>query len=256
MKKGQRPWTEDELILAMNLYCKLSFGKLHQNRPEIIELAGLIGRTPGSVAYKLVNLASLDPSLQARGIKGAANASKLDKKVWDDFYNNWDILPYESEKLLAKFKNKDLEEEIKSELESLPEGLTREAQVQVRVNQSFFRNMIMASYNYTCCITGIKQPSLLIAGHIKPWGVDPKNRLNPQNGIAINALHDKAFENGLITITTDYKVKVSTLLKSQKDDTSVRAFFLKYENQTINLPDRFLPAREFLQYHNNECFKN
>jgi len=30
MKKGQKLWTEDELILTMNLYCKLPFGKLHQ----------------------------------------------------------------------------------------------------------------------------------------------------------------------------------------------------------------------------------
>jgi putative restriction endonuclease len=74
MKTGQKPWSEEELILAMNLYCKLPFGKLHQGSPEVIELAGLIGRTPGSVAFKLVNLASLDPSLQARGIKGATNA--------------------------------------------------------------------------------------------------------------------------------------------------------------------------------------
>ncbi len=177
MKEGQTLWSEEELILAMNLYCKLPFGKLHQSRPEVIELAKLIGRTPGSVAYKLVNLASLDPSLQARGIKGATNASKLDRKVWNDFYENWDVLPFESEKLLARFKNQTIEETIPAE--NFQEGETRLTQVQIRVNQAFFRTMIMASYGYTCCITGIQQPELLIAGHIKPWGIDPKNRLNP-----------------------------------------------------------------------------
>ena len=255
MKEGQRLWTEDELILAMNLYCKLPFGKLHQNRPEIIELAQLIDRTPGSVAYKLVNLASLDPSLQARGIKGAANASKLDKKVWDDFYNNWDTLPFESEKLLAKFKHKNLEEEILSETEPLLEGLTRAAQVQVRVNQSFFRTMIMASYNYTCCITGIRQPELLIAGHIKPWGIDHKNRLNPQNGLAMNALHDKAFENGLITITPDYTVIVSSELMRRSDDQAAQKYFTPYHGQHIIEPQRFLPDKNFLEYHNAVRFK-
>ncbi len=255
MKKGQKLWTEEELILAMNLYCKLPFGKLHQSRPEVIELAELIGRTPGSVAYKLVNLASLDPSLQARGIKGASNASKLDKKIWDDFYNNWDILPYESEKLLAKFKNKELDKEIISEQEPIAVGLTREAQIQVRVNQSFFRTMIMASYNYTCCITGINQPSLLIAGHIKPWGIDPKNRLNPQNGIAINALHDKAFENGLITITPDYIIKISPELKKQDKDKTIQKYFICYDGQKIIEPTRFLPGREFLEWHEMKKFR-
>lgn len=256
MKPGQKLWTEEELILTMNLYCKLPFGKLHQGRPEVIELAKLIGRTPGSVAFKLVNLASLDPSLQARGIKGASNASKLDKKVWDDFYNNWESLPFESEKLLAKMKNKNIEDELENEFDTMPEGQTRASWVQVRVNQAFFRKMIMASYNSTCCITGIKQPELLIAGHIKPWGVDPKNRLNPQNGIAINALHDKAFENGLITITPDYTIKVSAELLQISKDQTLQKYFLPYNNKKIIEPQRFLPDGEFLEWHNAERFRS
>jgi len=74
MKEGQKLWTREELILAVNLYCKLSFGRLHRLNPEVIHLANLIKRTPSSVEYKLVNFASLDPSLKARGIKGASNA--------------------------------------------------------------------------------------------------------------------------------------------------------------------------------------
>ena len=93
MKQGQRLWTRDELILAINLYCKLPFGRLHKFNPEIIKLANLIGRTPSSVALKLVNFASLDPSLRARGIEGAANASKLDGEIWSEFYNHWNTLP-------------------------------------------------------------------------------------------------------------------------------------------------------------------
>ena len=51
---------------------------------------------------------------------------------------------------------------------------------------------------------------MLVAGHIVPWAADAQNRLNPRNGIAINALHDKAFENGLLTITPDYTIRVVT----------------------------------------------
>jgi putative restriction endonuclease len=61
MKPGQKSWTREELILTINLYCKLPFGKLHSRNPDVIELAKLIDRTPGSVAFKLVNFASLDP---------------------------------------------------------------------------------------------------------------------------------------------------------------------------------------------------
>ncbi|MEC7264717.1 MAG: HNH endonuclease, partial [Bacteroidota bacterium] len=48
MKEGQRLWTRNELILAINLYCKLPFGRLHKTNPEVIHLANLINRTPSS----------------------------------------------------------------------------------------------------------------------------------------------------------------------------------------------------------------
>lgn len=255
MKKGQRLWIRDELILAINLYLKLPFGRLHRLNPEIINLANLINRTPSSVALKLVNFASLDPSLKARGIKGASNSSKLDFQIWNEFFNHWDDLPYESEKLLAHFEHSTVEKLnhiIEAELPK--EGKVREQIVKVRVNQSFFRSSILAAYNNTCCITGINQRDLLIAGHIRPWGIDEKNRMNPRNGIALNALYDKAFELGYITITPEYKVKVSSLILKQKSD-QTKHFFIAYENHEILLPSRFLPDIEFLKYHNEERFK-
>ncbi|WP_226390795.1 HNH endonuclease [Penaeicola halotolerans] len=256
MKQGQKLWTREELILAINLYCKLPFGRLHRQNPEIINLADLIGRTPSSVAYKLVNFASLDLSLKARGIKGATNASKLDAEIWNEFFNNWDSLPYLSEKLLANLKQTTLEKLNDIPDVELPkEGKMREQVIKVRVNQSFFRRSILASYNDTCCITGIQQKEFLIAGHIKPWSIDEKNRLNLQNGIAINALHDKAFETGLMTITTDYKIKISSLLFKQKKSESVEEYFLRYHNKDMILPSRFLPDVNLLKYHNEFCFK-
>ncbi|MBN8652612.1 MAG: HNH endonuclease [Cytophagales bacterium] len=255
MKEGQKLWTRDELILAINLYCKTPFGKIHRNNPKVIELATLIGRTPNSVSFKLVNFASFDPSLKARGIKGASNASKLDLEIWNEFYNDWDRLPFESEKLLAKYANSSVEQVSEIEIDDLPkEGKVRTQLVKIRVNQNFFRAMVIASYNNKCCITGISNKELLVAGHIRPWGVDEKNRMNPQNGLAINALHDKAFETGLITILPNYKIKVASFLKKSKDET-IKEYFIKYDNQSIILPKRFYPAKEFLEYHNDERFR-
>lgn len=56
-------WTRAQLKLAFYWYCQLEFGKLHSRNRDIIELAQLIGRTPGAVAMKLVNFASLDPAI-------------------------------------------------------------------------------------------------------------------------------------------------------------------------------------------------
>ena len=169
MKEGQKLWSRDELILAVNLYCKLPFGKMHKNNTEIIKLADLIGRTPSSIALKLGNFASFDPTLKERGIKGASNASKLDKEIWDEFYNNWDAALFESERLMAKVKNTTIEKLNNIELSDLPsEGLEKQRLVKTRVNQSIFRTIILATYNNKCCITGISNPELLIASHIIP----------------------------------------------------------------------------------------
>ncbi len=253
MKEGQKLWTRDELILAINLYCKMPFGKMHGRNPDIIEFAKLIGRTPASIALKLGNFASFDPTLKERGIKGASNASKLDKKIWDEFYNNWDAALIASEQLLANAKHTTIERLNKVEVADLPkEGKEKERLVKTRVNQSIFRTVVLATYNNSCCITGINNQELLIASHIVPWSKDEKNRLNPMNGLCLNALHDKAFDSGLITIAADdYTIKVSSKLKKKNVPESIEQNFLKLEGKSIHLPDKFLPAKELLKIHND-----
>lgn len=253
MKPGQKLWTREELILAINLYCKLPFGKMHKATKEIIQFANLIGRTPSSIALKLGNFASFDPTLKERGIKGASNASKLDKLIWNEFYNNWDLALIESEKLLAKVKQTTIEKMNNIPVDDLPkEGKEKERLVKVRLNQSIFRTMILATYNQKCCITGIDNSDLLIASHIVPWSIDEKNRLNPMNGLCLNALHDRAFDKGLITISADdYTIKVSSSLKSKNRIDSIENNFIHFEGKQINLPDKFLPSLIQLKVHND-----
>lgn len=68
MKRNE--WTKDEMILALDLYYKLPFGKLSKNTSEVKELATLIGRTPSSVALRLTNYAACDPYIINSGRKG------------------------------------------------------------------------------------------------------------------------------------------------------------------------------------------
>ena len=257
MKEGQKLWTRDELVLAINLYCKLPFGKMHKATAEIIKFAELIGRTPSSIALKLGNFASFDPTLKERGIKGASNASKLDKQIWNEFYNNWDAALLESEKLLAQTTHTTIEKLNKIEIADLPrEGKEKERLIKVRVNQSIFRTIILAAYNSKCCITGIDNTDLLIASHIVPWSKDEKNRLNPMNGLCLNALHDRAFDKGLITISADdYRIKVSSKLKKKTVIESIEQNFMALESKSILLPDKFLPSKELLKVH-NDYFKS
>jgi putative restriction endonuclease len=254
---SRKNWTREELILAINLYCKTPFGRLHNRNSDIIKLAKLIGRTPSAVGWKLVNFASLDPSLKRRGIKGAVNVSHLDREIWEEFYSDWDRLAYESEVLRAKRLGMPIETVVEIDsVESPRSGQDRKALVKVRVNQDFFRATVLAAYEFRCCITGLAIPDLLNASHIVPWSKDEKNRVNPRNGLCLNAMHDRAFDRGLLTITAEYKVMMSPLIKrsSRKND-AVQHLLTRYDGEEIKLPRRFLPDQSFLEYHNKKVFK-
>jgi len=248
MKKNL--WSKSELILALNLYLKLPFGKLHSRTPEIIHLAGLIGRTPGSVAMRLNNFASVDPYHQQRGIGGLPGGRKQVEPIWNEFINNKEELLFESERILAELEKNTLEGKFAEILEGTENltGETKIREVKTRVNQNLFRDMVLANYANRCAITGINRPELLIACHIKRWADDIENRLNPTNGLCLNALHDKAFESGLIAISSDYKIIVSPVINTSKNQ-ETRDYFKQYENQPILLPLKYKPSIEFLEEH-------
>ena len=248
-------WTREEHIVAFNLYCKTPFTKINSSNKDIKELASIIGRSVGSVAMKLANFARLDPVLQARNVSGLSQGAKGEVEIWNEFSGNWDELAFQSEVILGNYKNLPVESASNIIIEDLPrEGKEREAMVKLRVNQSFFRKAIMASYNSTCCITGISIPQLLVAGHIIPWYYDKTNRVNPSNGLCLNALHDVAYDKGLISITPDYEIRLSEKLTSQFKDKETEMFFRPYEGKKINLPNKFLPRKEFLEYHLDTIF--
>ncbi|MFP5438159.1 MAG: HNH endonuclease [Bacteroidia bacterium] len=247
-------WTKEETIIAFNVYCKVPFKNSSKTNPTIIKYANIINRSPSALNMKVGNFGRLDPELKRQGIVGLTNGSKLEEKVWNEFNGNWEKLAYESELLIAKFQNKKIEETSNIELNDFPLGLERDAVIKQRVNQNFFRSTILSSYNLKCCITGLSISDFLVASHIKPWSIDKDNRLNPHNGLCLNSIHDKAFDKGFITITTDYKILVSKHLDSYSGN-AINDLFLKFKNKSIILPDRFLPSKEFLDFHYQEIFK-
>lgn len=252
---SQNLWQRDELIIVLDLYYQIPFGKMHAKNPQIIKLAQLIGRTPGAVARKLGNFASLDPKEQQRGIAGSSHGSKADELVWNEFYNNWEALALESEQLLASLQPETIAPEIS--LFELPiiEGLEREKLRRVRMNQHFFRKIVLAAYDQRCCITGLTIASLLNASHIVPWAHAADQRVNPHNGVCLNTLHDRAFDRGLITITPDYRIQVAATLIKSSANLATNDLLLAYDQRQIELPTRFQPDPAFLRYHNQHIFQ-
>jgi len=248
----RRNWTREELIIAFNLYCKIPFGRIHNRNPLVVDLAKAIGRTPSALSWKLANFARLDPALRKRNIAGAAHGAGAEVKIWDEFNNDWEKLAFESERLLEQLTGHV--SEYAEEPRDFPLGMSREAVVRIRANQGFFRAVVLAAYNTRCCITGLSIPQLLTASHIIPWSIDVKNRTNPRNGLCLNAMHDRAFDCGLLTVTADLKVKLSPRVKRDSADIAAREFLRRFDGASILQPRRFAPNVDFLRYHNDKIF--
>jgi hypothetical protein len=244
-------WTREQSLVAFSLYCRLPFGRFHSKNSEIIQYANLIGRTPSAMAMKLSNIASLDPAITDTGRSGLSGASNADKAMWQEMQQDWDtfsIAMAQAEQEISAAGSPTAVDELGSVTTS------KIAEVKLRLGQQFFRNAVLSAYNQRCCISGLANPKLLVASHIVPWSSDEQNRLNPHNGLALSALHDKAFDLGLITISEDYRVVVSGKC-SVKDDSFFNTAIASFHGKHISLPEKFFPALQFLAFHRERIFE-
>lgn len=251
-------WTKEQVNLAFHLYCQIPFGKIHSRNKEIIQLAKVIGRTSSAVAMKMLNIASLDPAITSTGRVGLGNASALDREVWADFHEDWERLALEAQ-LLRQQLDKEIPKEFEDEHDSLsPEdftGETRQAITTQRIKQHFFRRAVLSSYRGRCCMSGLSEPKLLIASHIVPWSIDKANRLNPSNGLCLSAIHDRAFDKGLITLNDDFTIIISEQIK-KRNDPFMEEIFLSLNGKKIECPERFTPDPSFIAWHRNTLFRD
>lgn len=256
-----RPWTREEVLLTIRLYCKLPYRKLRQSTPEVRELALLLNRTPSAISKRCCNYVQFDP-VESKRVKGFTRAAKLDKSIWAEINSDWDSFVAESEQIEQAIREKKhalpAQKNVVTSLQdsSFPVGFSREQIVRIRIGQRFFREAVLTAYDRRCCVTGIAHDALLIASHIKPWkDSDPKTeRTNPRNGLCLSPLYDKAFDAGLMTVDDEYKIKFSSSVVSIATEEIVQNFFNCYEGKRLSLPDRFTPEQQFFEHHRNYIF--
>jgi len=241
----RKNWQRPEQMLALELYFITPFGKIHSRNPDIIVLADKIGRTPGALTLKMSNFAALDPTIDR---KGMGNFSKTDALIWEEFFA--DPVPF-----LDKLQSLKTTEMYYSQVESpdssqneLREGGEVLRLQKTRRNQDFFRASLLAAYSGKCALTAISQTELLIASHIVPWSENKEARVNPRNGILLNALHDRAFDSGLITFEDNHEMVVSKELQLSE---MAKPFF---ETCSLRAPEKFGPDPIFLKHHRDKIF--
>jgi hypothetical protein len=92
----------------------------------------------------------------------------------------------------------------------------KEQLVLARRGQGRFRAQLIERYG-KCIMTGIADPALLVASHIKPWrvGKDASERLNVNNGLLLSPHIDHLFDRGFVTFSEAGTLIVSGVVSPQ-----------------------------------------
>jgi len=263
--------------------------------PEIVStLATFFRRTPGSITSKMLNLdgsrrhsAREEPLLFAYLASQPAQYVALYKQIMtvardlmfdeislpdflhvlntratEDVLLGQDDLPEETGLLLAASEQEvqEIEETFK-----LGELLTEKlVERKIRLTQHRFAQQVLHNCGRTCVFCGFAphtlpdRSGLLRASHIKPWAVsNQRERVDVHNGLSACPLHDAAFDQGHLTVESSYQIRKSLMLQeSIKHDYRVEMFFEDALSVHLLLPPGAqMPAKEYLEYHWNNCFR-
>lgn len=238
-------WARGQQLIALRLYMRMVFGRLHGKNPEIISLAQRIGRTPGALAIKACNFASLDPAFRRTNRTGLTGASESDRAIWTEFATHAERVAAGAEEVFAELDPARAARDAADI--PVPEGETDTLRlVRARRVQGFFRAAVLTSYDCRCAISGLTLPELLVASHIIPWRHSVERRADPTNGLCLNALFDRAFDRGLMTFDEDLRVVVSRRLKDAVDAAELECSLRESEGCRLAVPERFPPAGDAL----------
>ncbi|MBL0886395.1 AAA family ATPase [Myceligenerans indicum] len=147
------------------------------------------------------------------------------------------------------------------------DGATERALMRmIRVGQSAFASEVLRNYGDACAFCGFtlgdgRRPTLLRAGHIKPWrDSNPRERLDVANGIAACPTHDAAFDTGLMTLDTAANhlvVRFSPRLAAAVNNHPATAFQFTGDGlrQRIDLTVPVVaPEDRYLAWHREQVF--
>jgi putative restriction endonuclease len=121
-----------------------------------------------------------------------------------------------------------------------------------RMGQGTFRVAVTDAYGRACALSGEHSLPALEAAHIRAYKDDGPHLVS--NGILMRADLHRLFDKGYVTLSPDLRVEVSARLMADFDNG--RSYY-PLHGRPVTLPtqgdDR--PARQFLTWHREHCFK-
>jgi hypothetical protein len=121
---------------------------------------------------------------------------------------------------------------------------------KVRVGQQKFRETVIKLWGGRCAVSGVTDRRLLIASHIKSWRLsNDRERIDPYNGLLLEAGLDRLFDEGLITFEDSGSILISPQLSGANRD----ALGLTSDLTMQEVPKKCLP---YLLFHRLNLFRS
>jgi len=147
-----------------------------------------------------------------------------------------------------------LEPVSETEIEALPQPRKRIVETISKLARAAnFRDQVVSAYEQRCAVTRV-QLKLIDAAHILPVGADGSTD-SVRNGLCLAPTYHRAFDNGLIYLTSDLKMKLNAAKMDKLKVSNLVGgldYFRHYLDQEIFLPSNPLqrPALEYIRKAN------
>lgn len=127
----------------------------------------------------------------------------------------------------------------------------REYLTRARLGQDAFKDMVLASYERRCAVTGNRVVPALEAAHIRPVTRGGVHAL--ANGLLLRSDVHRLFDRGLLGINERFELQVSPLLRARWGNGKE---FYDHAGSVIRLPDakRDRPSRDSIAWHMDTIF--
>lgn len=184
----------------------------------------------------------------------------LQQFLLDEYFpetkNNFSNSSVGQQKMFDDIEGKILHEDAAEYRMEIKKLMQQQNEEEIFLRGSLFKREIPKIYNNTCCISGMKidatiNVSMVDACHIIPFNESYNDIIT--NGIALCPNLHRAFDRGLITIDSNYKVVVSNTFKEEKSNYCIHGF----EGKEILLPrlKDYFPLKENFRWHQTIIFK-
>lgn len=117
-----------------------------------------------------------------------------------------------------------------------PERRYAERLVRTRLHQKVFSGQVLLAYGRQCALCRLRRGELLSAAHIRPdsRGGEP---IVP-NGIAMCALHHRAFDSNVLGIDPGYRIEVQRDVLTEPDGPTLTYALQRLHGEALTLPRR------------------